>query len=200
VTSEFRSGILLCLCPAFLYYHRYLYAPDRTPCHEVVRPETDYWLTPTSQPLSASVWGRSDGRLGGTRMLPTIQRVRRSVTSSSPSTSLQNRWVDISTREHVILQNRIADIQSYKIPKFSSLHMILIQFNPCTSMSSNWPISKPYSYHSLYTFTFRISLLRATCPTPPTVIIYQPESLYPGDISYINPLFFFLAHTLLFCK
>jgi len=172
----------------------YLYAPDRTPCHEVVRPETDYWLTPTSQPVSASVWGRSDGCLGGTRMLPTIQRLRRSVTSSSSSssTSFQNRWADISTREHVILQNRIADVQSYEIPKFSSLHMIFIQFSPCTSRTSNWPISKPYSYH--------ISLLRATCPTPSTVIIFQPDSLYPGVISYINLLFFFLAYMLLFCK
>lgn len=200
MTSEFRSGIPLCIRPAFLYYHRYLYAPDRTPCHEVVRPETNYWLTPTSQPVSASEWGRRDGCLRGTRMLPTIQRLRRSVSSSSSSsTSLQNRWADIATQEHVILQNRIADVQAYKIPKFSSLHMILLQFSPCTSRSSNWPISKPYSYHILYTFTFHISLLRATCPAPPTVIVYRPDSFYPGVISYINPLFF-LAYTLLFCK
>ena len=176
MTFEFRSGIPLCICPAFLYYHRYLYAPDRTPCHEVVRPETDYWLTPTSQPVSASVWGRRDGCPRGTRMLPTIQRLRRSVisSSSSSSASLQNRWADISTREHVILQNMIAVVQTYEILKFSSLHMIFIQFSPCTSRSSNWPISKPYSYHSLYTFTFHISLLRTTRPSPPTVITCIP--------------------------
>jgi hypothetical protein len=81
-----------------------------------------------------------------------------------------------------------------------SLHTIFIQFSPCTSRSSNWPISKPDSYYSLYTFTFRISLLRATCPAPPTVIMFQPDSLSPGVISYINPLFFFLAYMLLFCK
>ena len=99
-----------------------------------------------------------------------------------------------------ILQNRIADVQAYEIPKFSSLCMILIQFSPSTSRSSNWPVSKPYSYHSMYSFTFHMFLLRATCPAPPTVIIYQPDSLYPGVISYINPLFFFLAYALLFCK
>jgi len=57
---------------------------------------------------------------------------------------------------------------------------------------------KTYSYHTLYTFTVHISLLRATCTAPPIVIIYQPDFFYPGVISYINLLFFFLAYTLLF--
>jgi len=82
-----------------------------------------------------------------------------------------------------------------KIPVFIITYD-LDSVQPCTFRSSNWPISKPYSYHTLYTFTFHIS----TCPAPPTVIIYQPDSFYPGVISYINPLFFFLAYTLLFCR
>jgi hypothetical protein len=101
-------------------HHSYICSFYRTPCHEVVRPETCHWLTPTAQPISTSVWGRSVGRLGGTHTLQTLQRLHRSVTSSA-STSLQNRWADISVRRHVILQNRIASFWSRGTPNFLSL-------------------------------------------------------------------------------
>lgn len=117
MTSEFRSGITLYTCADSPHYHRCICSPYRTPRHEVVRPEAEHRLTPTSQPVSTSVWSRRDGCLGGTHMLPTLQRLRRSVTSSA-STSLQNRWVDISTREHTIIQNSIAGFRAREAPKF----------------------------------------------------------------------------------